>query len=105
MIAPAGEQPTFPDTVKEQQARVDASQPPVPSRRSATPAVPSSRMDGMHVPVEHLSSRTSGEAQPRLVIGRIDVVVVSKEQQPSTRSVPVARTETGFVSRNYLKRL
>jgi len=39
-----------------------------------------------------------------LVIGRIDVVVVSNEQS-STRSVPVVRTDTGFVSRNYLKRL
>jgi hypothetical protein len=62
-------------------------------------------MDGMHVPADNVPPRASGEAQPRLVIGRIDVVVVSNEQQPLTRSVPLARTDTGFVSRNYLKRL
>jgi hypothetical protein len=105
VIAPAGGQPNLPDTVKGQQAAADASQHPDPPGRSATPAVPSSRMEGIHVPVEHLSSRASGEEQPRLVIGRIDVVVVSREQQPPTRSVPSARTDPGFFSRNYLKRL
>jgi hypothetical protein len=105
VISPLGGQPDFPDTVKGQQVEADASQRQVLPPRSATPAVPSSRLDGMQVPAEYVSSRASREEQPRLVIGRIDVVVVSNEQQPATRSVPAARTDTGFFSRNYLKRL
>jgi hypothetical protein len=104
VIAPAGGQPNFPETGKGQQIEADVTPRPVPPLRGATPAIPSSRLDGMHVPAEHGPPRTSGEEQPWLVIGRLEVVVVNNEQS-SPRSVPVARTDTGFVSRNYLKRL
>jgi hypothetical protein len=46
------------------------------------------------------------EAQsPRLVIGRIDVVVIAKEQPANNPSAPAGRVNTGFFSRNYLRRL
>lgn len=41
---------------------------------------------------------------PQLVIGRIDVVVV-KESQPAARPFSSRQSDSGFVSRNYLKRL
>lgn len=104
VISSAGRQPNFPETDKGQQDETDATQRPDPPLRGATPAIPASRLDGRHVPAAYVPPRASGEEQPHLVIGRIDVVVVSNEQS-STRSVPVARTDTGFVSRNYLKRL
>nr|WP_321465805.1 hypothetical protein [uncultured Desulfobulbus sp.] len=41
----------------------------------------------------------------QLVIGRIDVVVVSTAEQKRTQSIPTRQSDSGFVSRNYLKRL
>jgi hypothetical protein len=58
----------------------------------------------MGVPMDYAPPRASEEQPPHLVIGRIDVVVVSNGS-PATRSGTTARTDTGFVSRNYLKRL
>lgn len=72
--------------------------------RSAPPVPPLSGEDGMGVPMDYAPPRASGEQPPHLVIGRIDVVVVSNGS-PATRSGTTARTDTGFVSRNYLKRL
>lgn len=56
------------------------------------------------------STRTQSQSEsqlqsPRLVIGRIDVVVIAKEQPANNPSGPAGRANTGFFSRNYLKRL
>ncbi|MDD2463326.1 MAG: hypothetical protein PHI97_04960 [Desulfobulbus sp.] len=44
-------------------------------------------------------------SSPQLVIGRIDVVVVAKQEQAATRALSSRQSDSGFVSRNYLKRL
>ena len=42
---------------------------------------------------------------PQLVIGRIDVVVVARQEPASVHSPFSRQSDSGFVSRNYLKRL
>jgi len=49
--------------------------------------------------------RGSELAPPRLVIGRIDVVVVAAAAAAPPQPQPSARADRGFLSRNYLKRL
>ncbi|MGD9949710.1 MAG: hypothetical protein AB7U29_14710 [Desulfobulbus sp.] len=79
---------------------------PVATQTAAAPGSPFAR--------EYPSSAGTGEAEssppvssgPQLLIGRIDVVVVTKQEQAGARSLsPPRQSDSGFVSRNYLKRL
>lgn len=49
--------------------------------------------------------RARAAETPGLVIGRIDVVVVSREAAAQPQAAENGRTERAFLSRNYLKRL
>lgn len=71
----------------------DAAIPPASSRGRHGEAV------GAALP----GARSRAEEAPRLVIGRIDVVVVAAAAPPQPQ--PSARADRGFLSRNYLKRL
>lgn len=57
-------------------------------------------------PADHRPGPAGTQPQsPGLVIGRIDVVVVAGNQPAGAPSGPAVRTNSGFFSRNYLKRL
>lgn len=81
--------PGAPDRPRSGEARAAspreiAGQVPVGSGKAQPPAV-------------------AGDAEPRLVIGRIDVVVVSREAPK--QATTAAAEQRAFLSRNYLKRL
>jgi hypothetical protein len=80
-------------------ARGTAFPEPSPVVWPATPPGHGTRMPPLRSPFPG----TTEPAQPGLVIGRIDVVVVAGNAQPQSPSGP--RADSGFLSRNYLKRL
>ena len=70
---------------------------------AASPSV-----NGPAPPADRRPNSTRAQSQPQppgLVIGRIDVVVVAGEQPANNPSGPAVRANSGFFSRNYLKRL
>ena len=91
-VGPAAEAATF--------ALANTPDSPSPSARGGRP------LFTPPTPMTHAASRAPEPAQPSLVIGRIDVVVVASDAPPQTQPTqPAARAERGFLSRNYLKRL
>jgi hypothetical protein len=66
---------------------------------------PFDRGEGSAVMAERPGSGDHPGSTPHLVIGRIDVVVVTKEATSGARPTLSTRSDSGFVSRNYLKRL
>jgi hypothetical protein len=95
---PSGRQPTSPSGL----GIPDAPARSIPGE--ARPAMP--REPAAHAPfgpAKPNPATVSIESEPRLVIGRIDVVVLARETpKPATAA---ADEQRGFLSRNYLKRL
>ncbi|MDD4881950.1 MAG: hypothetical protein PHX10_10280 [Gallionellaceae bacterium] len=79
-----------------------------PGQRRTAPDLPNlagtprPTFDGYAPPLPRERGRAPEPAPPGLVIGRIDVVVVA---DAPAQAAPAARTERGYLSRNYLKRL
>jgi hypothetical protein len=99
------------DVAEHAAAHRETGQPPATARGTAfpeyspgaRPTLPSGRGTPMSPAVRSPAPRAAEPTQPGLVIGRIDVVVVAANAQPPSPSGP--RTDGGFLSRNYLKRL
>jgi len=78
------------------------------SRRALETEAASPSANGPLPPADRRPGSTRAQSQPQppgLVIGRIDVVVVAREQPANNPSGPAGRANSGFFSRNYLKRL
>lgn len=103
LIAVAGGDAAVPSTPFAGEATPAAAVPPA-FAVSSTPAQSGPRDPGGavgrpgHAP-------TTRDTAPALVIGRIDVVVVARDPQPAAPASSASRSDTGFLSRNYLKRL
>jgi hypothetical protein len=94
----SGRQPTTPSGLR----KPDASARSIPGEvQPATPREPALRAPVG--PGKPNPATVSIESEPRLVIGRIDVVVVARE--PPKPATTAADEQRGFLSRNYLKRL
>ena len=65
---------------------------------------PRPALDAYMPPLARERGRAPEPAPPGLVIGRIDVVVVA-DAPAQTQAAPPARSERGYLIRNYLKRL
>lgn len=77
----------------------------VPMTAAISMESPFDQGDGSAAMVERPESGSNISSTPQLVIGRIDVVVVTKETTSGTKTTLSTRSDSGFVSRNYLKRL
>nr|WP_320010941.1 hypothetical protein [uncultured Desulfobulbus sp.] len=73
--------------------------------QSRTPWQPTAVQDPVYSPQLIESQPSAADSGPRLVIGHIDVVVVAESKQARPGTPVRSRTNSGFVSRNYLKRL
>ncbi|MBM9613163.1 hypothetical protein JWJ90_02560 [Desulfobulbus rhabdoformis] len=87
-----------PQQPEEQKPRTTLAQSGAPREQSGVqePVFPTQAIESQP------SAPSSG---PHLVIGRIDVVVVADSKQASSGARVHTRSDSGFVSRNYLKRL
>jgi len=80
--------------------RTSPGQPDMPNLAGG----PRPALDAYMPPLARERGRAPEPAPPGLVIGRIDVVVVA-DAPAQAQAAPPARSERGYLSRNYLKRL
>jgi len=100
-------EPAAPPSFERDGGAAIAGIEPSPARESLseTRASAATRPNRPNYAASPTLDRGSELAPPRLVIGRIDVVVVAAAAAAPPQPQPSARADRGFLSRNYLKRL